>query len=93
MDVRLIAGLLLSPFLIVFVYAMWSELLRWKSEGRAQYGLTYNEETGTTHVTALEEEDAGFDPETFDPDIANEHWEDSGTPDSDDDTDTQTRGT
>lgn len=79
MDTRLIAGLILSPFLVVFVYATWSELMRWKSEGRAQYGLTYDEETGTSHVIALDEDDEGFDPETYDPDTANEQREDSET--------------
>ena len=71
MDARLIAALVLSPFLAVFVYATVHELVRWKKEGRAQYGLTFDEETGTSHVTALDEDDDGFDPAGFDPDEFN----------------------
>lgn len=89
MDSRLLAGLILLPFLVVFVYATWTEMKRWKSEGRAQYGLTYDEETGTSHVTALDEDDDGFDPETYDPDAANEQRDDTEPSDDADDT---TRG-
>lgn len=71
MDPRLLAALILSPFVLVFVYAGIHELRRFKSQGRAQYGLQYDEETGTTHVTALAEEDDGYDLEDFDPNAVN----------------------
>ncbi|GAA5069405.1 hypothetical protein GCM10023209_11120 [Roseibacterium beibuensis] len=67
MNARLLAAIILSPFIIVFFYAVFHELRRYKSEGRSQYGLTFNEETGTSHVGALAEDESGFDPETFDP--------------------------
>ncbi len=67
MDPRLIAALILSPFVVVFLYAGIHEYRRYKSEGRAQYGLQYDEETGTTHVTALADDEDGYDHEGFDP--------------------------
>ncbi|AHM05256.1 hypothetical protein roselon_02973 [Roseibacterium elongatum DSM 19469] len=67
MDARLLAGLILVPFMVVFVHAVVHELRRYTSEGRSQYGLTFNEETGTTHVGALAEDESGFDPDSYDP--------------------------
>lgn len=67
MDARLIAAIILAPFALAFVYSAIHELLRYRSEGRAEYGLLYDDETGTTHVTAISEEDDGFDLEDFDP--------------------------
>ena len=67
MDARLLAAIILSPFIIVFFYAVFHELRRYKSEGRSQYGLTFNEETGTSHVGALAEDQSAFDPDTYDP--------------------------
>ncbi len=71
MDARLIAGILLTPFVAVFIYATISEIMRWKTEGRAQYGLSYDEETGTTHVGVLDENESGYDPDNFDPNALN----------------------
>tara|TARA_R110002020_G_scaffold427954_1_gene637357 strand:+ start:67 stop:363 length:297 start_codon:yes stop_codon:yes gene_type:complete len=67
MDARSIAAIILSPFVVAFIYAGIHEYLRFKSEGKASYGLVYDEETGTTHVTGIAEDDDGFDPEDFDP--------------------------
>ncbi|MCA0920773.1 hypothetical protein [Pseudooceanicola nanhaiensis] len=67
MDARLIAFLILLPFTLAFLYAAIHEYLRFKSQGSATYGLAYNEETGTTHVTGISEEEEAFDPEDFDP--------------------------
>ncbi|MBY6089666.1 hypothetical protein ACX9MO_17630 [Pseudooceanicola sp. 502str34] len=67
MDARLIAFLILLPFTLAFLYAAIHEYLRYKSQGSATYGLAYNEETGTTHVTGISEEDEAYDPEDYDP--------------------------
>ena len=67
MDARTIVALILSPFVVAFIYAGIHEYLRFKSEGRASYGLVYNEETGTTHVTGIADEDDAYDPDDFDP--------------------------
>ncbi|PJE27814.1 hypothetical protein SAMN06297129_0221 [Pseudooceanicola antarcticus] len=67
MEARLIAVFILTPFALAFLYAGYHELRRFKSEGRANYGLVYDEETGTTHVTGIDENADGFDPEDFDP--------------------------
>lgn len=67
MEARLIAALILTPFALAFIYAGIHEYLRYKSEGRASYGLAYDEETGTTHVTGIGEDDEAYDPEEYDP--------------------------
>lgn len=67
MDAKLIALLILLPFALVFIYAGFHEYRRYKSEGRASYGLIYDEETGTTHVGGIGEDEEGYDPEEFDP--------------------------
>ncbi|KQI71672.1 hypothetical protein AN191_11845 [Loktanella sp. 5RATIMAR09] len=67
MEPQLIAIALIVPFVLVFIYAGLHEYRRYKSEGRAKYGLVYDEETGTTHVTGIPEDDEGYDPSDFDP--------------------------
>ena len=67
MEDRMIALLILLPFVGVFIYAGIHEYSRFKSEGRAEYGLAYDEKTGTTHVAAIPEGEDGFDPDEFDP--------------------------
>ncbi|RFP88059.1 hypothetical protein DZK27_10105 [Rhodobacteraceae bacterium 63075] len=67
MDVRLIAAIIIFPFAVAFIYAAIHEYMRFKSEGKATYGLYYDEETGTTHVTGIAEDEEAFDPEGFDP--------------------------
>ena len=66
-DAHLLAALILTPFVLAFIYAGVHEYLRYKSEGRATYGLVFDEETGTSYVTGIGEEEEGFDPEDFDP--------------------------
>ena len=72
MEARVIAFILVMPFALAFIYAVIHELLRYKSAGRTNYGLVYDEETGTTHVTGIPEGEEAFDPETFDPSGYNE---------------------
>jgi hypothetical protein len=67
MDARLAVFLLLTPFVLVFIYAAWHEYSRYKREGPSSYGLTYDPETNSTHVGPLTDENDGFDPEEFDP--------------------------
>ncbi|MFN3209677.1 MAG: hypothetical protein ACE369_11910 [Roseovarius sp.] len=67
MNPQMIAALIVSPFALAFVYAGIHEYSRYKSEGRATYGLAFDEETGTSHVTAIGEDDDVYDPEDFDP--------------------------
>ena len=50
-----------------FLYSAIHELVRYRSEGRAEYGLSYDEETGTTHVAAIDEETEAYDLDDFDP--------------------------
>ncbi|WP_203595650.1 hypothetical protein [Salipiger sp. PrR003] len=71
-DAHILAALILTPFVLAFVYAGVHEYLRYKSEGRATYGLVFDEETGTSYVTGIGEEDEAFDPEEFNPDDYNE---------------------
>ncbi|MFD1342583.1 hypothetical protein [Litorisediminicola beolgyonensis] len=66
MRVELLALLLLLPAIGVFIYAAIHEYRRYKSEGSATYGLVYDEETGTTHVTGIAEGEESFDPSDFD---------------------------
>lgn len=72
MEAQLIAILITAPFTLVFLYAGISEYRRYKSEGPAKYGLVYDEETGTTHVTGIAEDEEGYDPIEFDP---SDHYE------------------
>ena len=67
MQAELIPLLILVPFALFFIYAGVREFQRYKSEGRAKYGLVYNEETGTTHVTGIAQDVEGYDPTEFDP--------------------------
>ncbi|MEQ9257477.1 MAG: hypothetical protein RIG84_00110 [Roseovarius sp.] len=67
MDAQTVTLLILSPFILAFVYAGIHEYRRYKSEGRATYGLVYDEETGTTRVTGIAEGEEAYDPEEFDP--------------------------
>lgn len=67
MSAQLIATLILLPFALAFIYAAVHEYLRYKSDGRANYGLVYDDETGTTHVTGIADHEEAYDPEDFDP--------------------------
>ncbi len=58
-----IVMLILSPFALVFVYAAWHEARRRHTDGHSNYGLVYDPETDTTHVSLLEEGETGYDPE------------------------------
>jgi len=58
------ALLLLSPFAALFAYAGWHEYARIRREGRGTYGLAYDPETDSTHVTLLGEDETGYDPAT-----------------------------
>lgn len=67
MYAKLIAFAILLPFVAVFVYAGIHEYRRYKSSGSANYGLVYDEATGTTHVAGIAEHEEAYDPEGFDP--------------------------
>ena len=67
METRLLAALILSPFVAAIIYAGIHEYRRYRSEGPATYGLVYDEKTGTTHVTGIGEDQDSYDPEDFDP--------------------------
>ncbi len=71
MEARLIALVILAPFALFFIYSIIHEYRRYRTEGRATYGLVYDEESGTTHVTGIGDEE-GYDPEEFDPGDHNE---------------------
>lgn len=79
MGTHTIAALILLPFAVAFIYAAIHEYRRYKTEGRASYGLVYDEETGTTHVTGIADHEESYDPDDFDPGAAN-------TRDTDDET-------
>ncbi|MDR9393949.1 hypothetical protein [Roseovarius sp. SYSU LYC5161] len=85
MAANTLAFLLLTPFVIVFGYATWHEYRRYKSEGRSTYGLSYDPETDSTHVTTIGEDEASFDPET-DSGMTGTH----GTPPDNDDNEQDT---
>ncbi|WP_332836450.1 MULTISPECIES: hypothetical protein [Thioclava] len=72
--------MILLPFLFVALYAGIHEFLRFRSEGRANYGLIFDEETGTSYVTGIAEEEDAFDPDDFDPNDYNDP-EVAGEPD------------
>ncbi|WP_299823077.1 hypothetical protein [uncultured Jannaschia sp.] len=67
MEARAIAAIILAPFALAFVYAAVHEFLRYKSDGRANYGLVYDEENGTTHVSGIADDEEAYDPDDFDP--------------------------
>ena len=67
MQPQAIAAIVLSPFALAFCYAAVHEYLRYRSDGSANYGLVYDEETGTTHVGGIAEDQEAYDPEDFDP--------------------------
>ena len=79
MEAGLIAIIMLLPFAPLFLYSGIHEYQRYKSEGRAKYGLVYDDESGTTHVTAIAEDAEGYDPSEFDPGDPNERETDSET--------------
>lgn len=68
-NASIIALVILVPFVAVFIYATWHEYRRYRSEGKSSYGLSYDAETNTTHVGALPEDEEGFDPDDFDPEL------------------------
>jgi hypothetical protein len=67
MDAQIIALIIIVPFILVFLYAGFHEYRRYTAQGRATYGLVYNEETGTTHVGGISEDEESYDPESYDP--------------------------
>lgn len=67
MYAKLIAFAILLPFVAVFIYAGIHEYRRYKSSGSANYGLVYDEATGTTHVAGIADHEEAYDPEDFDP--------------------------
>ncbi|MFT6531042.1 MAG: hypothetical protein ACJASC_000565 [Limimaricola cinnabarinus] len=67
MEARLLAALILLPVTVIIILAGIHEYRRYKSEGRANYGLAYDEKTGTTYVTGISEDEEAFDPDDFDP--------------------------
>ncbi|MDT0683790.1 hypothetical protein RM543_13950 [Roseicyclus sp. F158] len=72
MEARLIAALIMTPFALAFIYAGIHEFMRYKSEGGTTYGLVYNDETGTTHVTGIPDEAEAYDPDDYDPNSYND---------------------
>ncbi|OOY08851.1 hypothetical protein BMI89_10200 [Thioclava sp. F36-7] len=72
MSAQILAAVILLPFLFVALYAGIHEFLRFRSEGRANYGLIFDEETGTSYVTGIAEEEDAFDPDDFDPNDYND---------------------
>ncbi|MGR3592520.1 MAG: hypothetical protein ACU0B9_11085 [Limimaricola soesokkakensis] len=83
MEARAIAALLLLPIVVVLIYAGIHEYRRYKSEGRASYGLAYDKETGTTYVTGISENEDAYDPNGFDPSDHNERQSRKETNDED----------
>lgn len=67
MEAQAIAALILMPATAVFVYAAIHEYRRYKSSGRAKYGLVYDEETGTTHVSGIADDEESYNLDEFDP--------------------------
>jgi hypothetical protein len=67
MQAQAIALLILTPFIMAFAYAGVHEYRRYKSEGSKTYGLVYDENTGTTHVGGIADDEEAYDPETYDP--------------------------
>lgn len=67
MELRLLVALMILPFAVIFGYCMWHELRRFRHEGRAAYGLSYDEETDSTHVVLLSDDETGYDPRNTTP--------------------------
>ncbi|EPX84014.1 hypothetical protein [Salipiger mucosus] len=67
MEAQIIALVILVPFTLAFVYAGFHEFRRYKTEGRATYGLAFDEETGTTHVTGIPDGKEAYNPDDYDP--------------------------
>ncbi|WP_375690229.1 hypothetical protein [Pseudooceanicola sp. LIPI14-2-Ac024] len=67
MEAQVIAAIIILPFALAFVYAGIHEFRRFRSEGKASYGLAYDEVTGTTHVTGIGEDEETYDLSDFDP--------------------------
>ena len=67
MTAQVITAVLILPFAAAFIYAGVHEYLRYNSDGRATYELVYDEESGTTHVTGIPEDEQAYDPEDYDP--------------------------
>jgi hypothetical protein len=72
MPANVLALLILSPFVAAVIYAGFHEYRRYKSAGSATYGLAYDEQTGTTHITEIADGEEGYDPEDFDPNAYND---------------------
>jgi hypothetical protein len=85
MALHWIALLIILPFAAAFIYAGIHEYLRYNAQGRASYGLVYDEETGTTHVTGIAEDAEAYDPEDFDPNDYTNPEAKSGPEDADTD--------
>ncbi|MFX0541102.1 hypothetical protein ACEWPM_005140 [Roseovarius sp. S4756] len=64
---QIIAMILLTPFALAFIYAGIHEYLRHRSRDGASYGLVYDEETGTTHISGIAENEEAYNPDEFDP--------------------------
>ena len=69
---QLIALIIVTPFILIFIYAGYHEYRRYKIEGRATYGLMFDEETGTSHVTGIADHEDAYDPDDFDPSAYND---------------------
>ncbi|WP_076534567.1 hypothetical protein [Roseovarius nanhaiticus] len=75
---QIIAMILLTPFGLAFIYAGVHEYLRLRSSDGASYGLVYDEETGTTHISGIAEHEDAYDPEEFDPNDFNGSDDEAG---------------
>lgn len=62
MGSTLIAFGLISPFALVFGYAALHEIARRHSDNGSHYGLAYDPETDSTHLTLLAEGEDGVRP-------------------------------
>lgn len=84
MEAQHLAFIILTPFAIAFIYAGFHEYRRYNNEGKANYGLVFDEETGTSHVTGIAEDEDGYDHKEFDPsdyndpEIKQDEFEDEG---------------
>lgn len=72
MVAQVIALLLVSPFALAFLYAGIHEILRYRSDGSVTYGLVYDEDSGTTHVRAIGEDEEAYDVSEYDPGAYND---------------------
>lgn len=89
MNLSFAVFLLMLPFLGIVVYASWHEYDRFKRDGKANYGLTYDPETNTTFVAAIPEGEDSYDLDEFDPtesETAQDVAEEDRDPDLDPDT-------